>query len=163
MSSRPFVSCVRPVGRLVFPVRLFHCLLVFVLISFRVASRPSSRSTSRLACSFRSFYCVSRVASRPIPVSPSLRLVVSSCRGVLLARLVFFSIRLIVLRIWIGCPAGTVVFPYQPDRYAARFLRLVLPLLARSVGALCGIRARPASSSRETMRAARRRENGETS
>lgn len=126
------VRASRGASRLFYPV--VSLLARIVLISSRAASRRTSRFpvSSCLLVSFLRI-CVSRVASRPIPVSPFLRLVISSCWYVVLARLVFLFIRLIVLRVLDEMFLRGGVFPYQSDRYAARFLRLVLSLPARSV------------------------------
>lgn len=118
------VRASRGASRLFYPV--VSLLARIVLISSRAASRRTSRFpvSSCLLVSFLRI-CVSRVASRPIPVSPFLRLVISSCWYVVLARLVFLFIRLIVLRVLDEMFLRGGVFPYQSDRYAARFLRLV--------------------------------------
>lgn len=126
-------SCAsRGASRSFYPV-VSHCLLVsFLFVLSGVSFLISSIVSSCLLVSFLRI-CVSRVASRPIPVSPFLRLVISSCCDVVLARLVFLFIRLIVLRVLDEMFLRGDVFPCHPDRYAARFLRLVRSLPARSV------------------------------
>lgn len=116
MSSRlPSRLCV-PWGRLVLSIRSSRCLLVSFLIRlvFHLVWRLVGRlvSPSRLACPSHSSCCRFPWSSRYIPLPSSLRLVISSCRGVLLARLVSFPFTfLIALRIWIGrsCWVGRII------------------------------------------------------
>lgn len=93
------VSCVRPVRRLVLSVRssFIACSYCSHLVSWGVSFLISFYRLVLLT-RFVLLMCVSPGASRYIPVPPSLRLVMSSCRAVLLARLVFLFIRLIVLQ-----------------------------------------------------------------
>lgn len=119
-----------------------HCLLVSFSSRLVRASRRASRSSSR-----------------SIPVLPFLRLVVSSCRGVLLARLVFFSFVLSPspcgfrygVPAWASCyriiPMGVRLAPPHCGLRLAPYLLATKPL--------CGVRARPAVSGYEAMRASR--------
>lgn len=105
------------------------------IVLIRLVPRLVGRLVSRLVllAHLVLLICVSQWASRHIFVPPSLRLVVSSRRGVLLARLVFFSIRLIILRIWIGrSPCGGCCIISMSMRLVP--LLLVRSLLARYVG-----------------------------
>ena len=95
--------------------------IVLIRLAFHLVRRLVGRlvSPSRLACPSHSSCCRFPWSSRSIPLPSSIRLVISSYRGVLLACLVFFSIRLIALLIWVGRSCGSV-FQYHPDRYASR-------------------------------------------
>lgn len=83
-----FVSPWRPVGRLV-----LSCLVVSLLAcNCSYSSRGASRSSSRSIVSSRLVLLIaSPLVSRSIPVPLGYRLIVLSCWGVLLARLVSFS------------------------------------------------------------------------
>lgn len=140
------VSCGRPVWRLA----LSSCRLI--------------------ACSYRShLVSCGRLVGHLVPhlvLSPCClahRLIVPSCRGVLLARLVFFSPVLSPspcgfrygVPAWASCsriiPMGV--------RLAPCGLRLAPYLLATKP--LCGVRARPASSGHEAARTARTAKHGD--
>lgn len=118
------VSCVRPVGRLVLSIRSSFAACSYRSYSSRRASRSASRRASRFL-----------ISSRPIPCRhPSVLsccLVVPSCLPVSF----FFSFVLSSCGYGMRCSCVGGL-PYHPDGcgYATRFLRLVLPLLVRSVG-----------------------------
>lgn len=106
------VSSVRPVGasRSFYPVVSLLARIVLIRLVGRLV--PHLVLSSRLACSFRSSHLRFPWGVSFCSVPPSLRLVVSSCRGVLLARLVSFPFTfLIALRIWIGrsCGVGRII------------------------------------------------------
>lgn len=153
VSSLRLARASRGASRPFYPV--VSLLVRIVLIRLVRASRSSSRSivSSRLACSLRSSHLRFLVSVPFYLVPSSIRLVVPSCRGILLARLVSFS--------FVLSPCGYVMrrscgacYPYHHDRRAARSLRLVRSLLIRLDG-VGGIRARPVLSAHEAMRAAR--------
>ena len=118
------VSPWRPVGRLVLSIRSSFAACSYRSYSSRRASRSASRRASRFL-----------ISSRPIPCRhPSVLsccLVVPSCLPVSF----FFSFVLSSCGYGMRCSCVGGL-PYHPDGcgYAARFLRLVLPLLVRSVG-----------------------------
>lgn len=128
------VSCVRPVGRLVLSIRSSLIACSYRSYSSCRASRFSSRPSSRLACSSRFF--VFAFPGWRLVLSPCLRSFVSSYRlagtSCLLVSF-FFSFVLSSCGYGMRCSCVGGVFPYHPDRYAARFLRLVRSLPARSV------------------------------
>lgn len=89
------VSSVRPVGASCsfYPVVSLLARIVLIRLVFHLVRRLVGRlvSPSRLACSFRSSHLRFPWGVSFCSVPPSFRLVISSCRGVLLARLVSFS------------------------------------------------------------------------
>lgn len=135
-----------------------------------VASRPFFLPSHCLLVSFSS-RPVERLVGHLVPhlvLSPCClahRLIVPSCRGVLLARLVFFSPVLSPspcgfrygVPAWASCsriiPMGVRIAPCG--------LRLAPYLLATKP--LCGVRARPASSGHEAARTAKHGDNDEMS
>ena len=157
------------------------------IISSRPASCLSSRLSSRsciplvrlalsscrlIACSYRShLVSCGRLVGHLVPhlvLSPCClahRLIVPSCRGVLLARLVFFSFVLSPSPCGFryGVPAWASCYRIIPMgvRLAPRGLRLAPYLL--STKPLCGVRARPASSGHEAARTAKHGDNDEMS
>lgn len=129
-------------------------LLIACSYCFSYSSRRASRSlrlvsSSRLACLSRCSYLRFLVGVSFYSVPPFLRLVISSCRGVLLARLVFLSICLIVLMV---CDEMflrrrrvihiiTMVMRLVPLRLAARSLLARYETIVRCPCPSCVIRS----------------------
>ena len=139
----------------------------------RPVERLALSSCRLIACSYRShLVSCGRLVGHLVPhlvLSPCClahRLIVPSCRGVLLARFVFFSFVLSPspcgfrygVPAWASCyriiPMGVRLAPPCG-------LRLAPYLLATKP--LCGVRARPASSGHEAARTAKHGDNDEMS
>lgn len=107
------VSCMRPVGRLALSsCRLIACSYCSHLVSWGVSFLISFTVSF---CLFVSFFLLrSTGASRSIPCPPAHSLIVLSCRGVLLARLVFFSFVLSSCGYVMRCSCGAAGYRIIP-------------------------------------------------
>ena len=156
-----------------FLYRLSMCSLSNTVSSIVSLVRPVERlalSSCRLvACSYHSHlvpWSVSSGISFLISFYPrAALLIVSSCRlaevsCLCSSRFLFIRLVSVALRICDEAFLRGACYSYHHDGRAARSLRLVRSLLIRPDG-VGGIRARPAVSGHEAMRAARHGEDGD--